>query len=688
MKLILKTIALIVLISIKIVQAQAPEWEVAIKGKYDWMTVHQTGILLVKTSESLLGIDPETKQVQWQLPDMPIDDADDLQNIENTPFARVEKSSPIPGKDRTIILDVYRGLILFDSKTSDIKRIDIVEVLPSINRLYVKGRIDKKPTARLIDLEDGKSVWETDLSGKTGFMVGMGVDIDEEAYIPFTDKEGNVLIPIPLQKKLRKVDGKTGQTIWEKETGIIKRIFVNPKADKVYTYVREGKGLKAVSTLMALDIQTGEPIWKNQDVRYNFHLVYETGFILGMNGHLQLVDYDTGKPIQEFKVDNGEDIKFFRYTDNGILIATYGSYSPVNNNKPKGLTKLLLNRVATSGSPTSGGLASFVYLLDKQGNRIWKSEGLRGNFYNFDFVGQNALYLMTEQQFNLIDLSSGNFIQTEEFNFTSETQKDEVIYAERIVFANKQNDYVILYTDSKVYKIGFSAIREYTPIISKVNFRGGKEEKPNSLEQLDNGNYLLSSNQNLLCFNQTGSVLYSEYYPKPGRFGRFMGRLALSLGKTLLRTAVYYFLMYDALTNGLISQAVAGINQVRQKIARVGISTQIDLDTWSVNMNIAMSNRYMIAFASIPLNGKISKSYEQIQQREQNLLTKNQHKYIFSKSDEKVEGLLKINTEDNKTLSFIKFDDKSPAYEIDNFNGNLYFVNEQGSISVFSLNKN
>jgi outer membrane protein assembly factor BamB len=681
MKLFLNSIFLLLLISIKYLQAQAPEWEVAIKGKYDWMTVHQTGMLLVKTSEALLGIDPETKQVQWQLPDLPIDDADDLQNIENTPFARVDKSSPIPGKDRTLILDVYRGLILFDSKESDIKRIDIVEILPSINRLYVKGRIDKKPAVRLINLEDGKTVWETDLSGKAGLLAGFGVDIDEEAYIPFTDKEGNILIPIPLQKKLRKVDGKTGQTIWEKETGIIKRIFINPKADKVYAYVREGKGLKAISTLMALDIQTGEPIWKEQNLRYNFHLVYETGFILGLNGHLQLVDYDTGKKLQEFKMDGDEDIKFFRYTDNGILIATYGS--PTANNKGKGLAKLL-----SSSASSATDRATFVYLFDKQGRKQWKSEGLGGNFYNFDFVGQNALYLMTDRQFNLIDLSNGNFIQPQEFNFPYEVKKDEAVYADRIVFANRENDYVVLYTDEKVYKIGFSAIQKYTPMVSKVNFRGGKEENPNSLEQLDNGNYLLSSNQNLLCFDQSGKVIYSEYYPKPGRFGRFMGRLALSLGKTLLKTAVYYLLIYDAFTNGLISQVIVGVNQITQKVARVGLSVQIDLDTWSVNMNVAMSNKYMTAFTSIPLNKEINKSYQQMQQREQNLLARNQNKYIFSKSDDKVEGLLKINANDNKTLSFIKFDDKSPAYEIDNFNGNLYFVNEQGAISVFNLNKN
>lgn len=682
MKTLLKICVALWLISTQAVVAQAPEWDVAPKGNYKWMTVHQSGMLLVYTSEGLQGIDPETHKVEWTLPDLPIKDADDLLDVENTPFIKIEKDSKIPGQDQTLVIDVTRGLILFDSKVAKMKRIDVIEILASINKLYIKGKVGKQYFAKLIDLEDGKSVWEIDLTGvKPKFLENI-MGERGQGDVPVADKYGNILVNMSALGKLFYLDGKTGQTLWEKEGSMS---FISPKADKVYMFNEivgaKKKGFMAGRDrsyfMTAYDIKTSNEVWKTEKADHSFQLNYEKGVMLAGRGSLQLIDYENGKILQEYKIEELDEIKYFRYIGEGLLIAAKGR----SGEKVKTLL----------GTSQGGAEGVHLYFFDKQGGLKWKSPILQGEFYNFEPVGVSHVFLMTTSYFNIYSMASGQAVHQVPLLFVSKLDKNKnEVPAERMALASPLTDFVMVYTEDKIYKIGTTnnVTREHKPVINKVKFKGGgNEDVPNSLETLENGNFLLSNPQNLLSFDQNGSIIYQEYYPKPGRFGRFMGRFALSFGKTLLRVAIAYILINDAMNNGLISQTLDKINSITQRTARVGVGFQIDLSTFSVNMNLSLNNRYARGYTSIPLNPKVSKSYKGMEMRNESLMTAKQpYKYIFSKSEDKVEGLLKISTADNKTLSFVRFDDKSPDYEIDNFNGNLYFVNEQGAINTFALN--
>ncbi|NJL13710.1 MAG: PQQ-binding-like beta-propeller repeat protein [Microscillaceae bacterium] len=687
-------------------QTQDVKWKIALDSDWKWWEIHNTGLLIVQTSKSLYGIDPETEQVLWQRDDLPTEARESFTFNEEAPYVTIiakiagtgtankvmSKINPL-GKnketvdtDREIILDAYRGVTLFDSKGSGIKRVADFYALPNINKMLIIGRLGGKPGARLIDLSEGEMVWEADLSGgKSAFGMFLKESTEDEPFTlaPEADKDGHIIIPFPSFKKVAKYDGQTGSLIWEKEIGVLQDAYISPDGSKFMVLVDEkdsapGKAIFSASSLkmgfanlfkdwmspsilLALNTENGEEVWRNSCGVFNFLLTYEENMVLGSEGRLRMVDYNTGQLTVEYGLDKGENIETFRFTDVGLLVASS------NNDR------------------------SFLYLFAKDGSKKWKSEALSGRFYQFEISGKNV-YLMTGEQLGAYSLSSGSPVMRKNVVFGTETEKrgsENVTFpARRIILPDAEKKIYILYTEGKIYRVDL-ALGETKEIIAKINFKGDGEDRPFKLDKVEGG-YLLSSKQNLLAFDAEGNILYQKYYNAPGSaFGRALGRFAKNFALFVGRAALTVYLWTDFLSYGPVSQTLVAAYQVTAPVRQVlsagyVVEQRIYNFTRPVNQsiqrNIARARQIKSA-----LNPKSELAVKRIIERREKEASFSKYKYIFARNEDKTEGLYQVDIRTNKELAFLPFDDKTPEYEIDYVNGNLYFLSKKNEISVFEL---
>ncbi len=747
-------------------QDQEVKWKTTIEGNFKWWDILDTGILMVQSSDALYGIDPEKQEIVWTINDLPSDNQEDFLPVENTPFIRISKGkfgNKLLNADNTreVIIDAYRGIVLFDSKTSDIKQVEKVNFLPSINRLFVQGKIEKSLGGRFINLDDGSKAWEVDLSDGKSLLTTL-VDkyvFEDESYgtpvslAPVSDKNGNVILALPRYKALVKLDGKTGETIWRKELGEVRQFYLSPEKDKILIYSydlepdfraslpavlndeasttaeepekkskiiglnpfkknkkqntgdedaldeenaakakKEKKGVfglaKSVKevvsgdtdnpfirSLFTLDVETGEALWHYQPDFYRIFVPYGKRFLLASKGHLRFLDFNTGNIEASYRVKPGETVVFYRFQKDGVYVATT---APNQKNK-----------------------ITYLYKFTNDGELVWTTPSLPGNHWDFGFAGQGKFYILTLTHLSIFDSGTGKEIAQKrlEFPYTikQETRNGETVnvkyVADRILLSDPLSESLFIYYKGGQYVYRMDAKDgKVNRIISDIGFKGGKEEEgAHSLEILPDGNYLISSNQNFLCFDKDGKVIYRKYYRKPGRFARSLGNFGKALGAVTAYYAGSYallvgyaYLYKDFLSNGPITRVGRALDSKNAQLAKSGIVQAKDLFEISRNINFSASASFDNT-ADVPLNPKIQEAYDRIESRVVSLFSSSKYKYVFSRNDDKTEGLFQLDVYQDKELTFIPFDDKTPEYEIDYIRGELYFLSEKNEISVFEL---
>lgn len=744
---------ILVLLSYSKLAAQMPQsiaWKINFEGSFKWWNIHDTGVLLLQTSEALYGIDPEKEEIIWFLDNLPSKKEEDFKYMPNTPFVQVITNG-IAGNGRDIVFDAYRGIILFDNRESNIKKIEIVHFLPSINRLYIQGLIDKIPAARIINLDNGKGEWEINLAtkkSKVSLLFNKLLNIDQEALAlkPVADKFGNILIHLPRYKTLLKLDGKTGDIIWEKEIGIFYKFFLTPQKDKLFIISRELQpdfisnlpnpvnqnygdeiyGTKSTSgetkeskrlsvkkektgllqklksksnnnassarpreiLLLAIDVVSGDVVWNYASHSYFDYITYENELMISPCGKLVFLKYQTGEELASYKLHDEDAIVMPYFFKDEVYIVAVGRFRDDNNNK--GATKKVsLFRKTSNKNPK--GLFTYVYKFNDKGERLWVSPPIKGYQWKFGEAGHNKLFLMTRKEINLLEAQTGqplleNPLEIPWYEKKGPDNKTIIEYYDRILLADKLEELIIIYFFglNKIYTID-TYNGKARLVADEIKFRGGKEERPNSLIPLANGGYLLSSSQNLFAFDKNGKELYDKYYPRPNRFGRALSKFGKNLSGGLINIAAQGVLITDAINNGPITQTQNKFGNYNLDILIAGVEGVLDLNTYANRVNALIRSKYD-SLENVTLNNDILIAYKRIKNREIAIFASSRYKYIFSK-EENMEGLYQLNIYENKQLTFIPFDDKTPEYEIDYITGDLFFLSNKSEISVFSLAK-
>ena len=104
-----------------------PEWTRDFAAPIQWQRATALGQLLVSTTAVLHAVDPNSGQVLWSHRDLANLPASGLDEIEGSPLVLISDGAENP---RTVVLNVFNGQLVFDSRAAGLGQISKPRVLP------------------------------------------------------------------------------------------------------------------------------------------------------------------------------------------------------------------------------------------------------------------------------------------------------------------------------------------------------------------------------------------------------------------------------------------------------------------------------------------------------------------------------------------------------------------------------
>lgn len=442
------------------------------------------------------------------------------------------------------------------------------------------------------------------------------------AMVGVPDVKGNTII-IPGLKNVKAYDISTGAEKWTAEVKNATRISSNDETSEIYAFRTRGGN----TVVYKINGDSGSLLWADGNK---------------LKGNLAR----------------------YEFTKAGLAVVTN-----VDNSGKKGLGKL-----------ASGGSQSKIYLLDiNSGIDLWekspKTKGYVSHFYieddgilfgvasgginkiSFDGVPQwkkplktgagiqlmarvpKGVIYISESDADIINMDSGESV----FGKPIKYKRSEVVAS---TFDQARDRFLLTCKDG-IYAIDGND-GSYELINNSPNFEG--KEMANSIE-IRNNAILLSSDQNMTWLDFGGSETNHVFHRAPGKsaFGLILvGTLtAMSAAATISHSAQAGYLKG------------AGVPSYSSSVSY----HEAQADSWA---NVADQG-----FQEMAKRFKASKATENAS-------------FILTKIDGGV-GLVKIDKDTGETLKEVLVKDKKPMYEVDEFEGVLYFKASNNTIYAYDL---
>ena len=231
-----------------------------------------TGMVLVKTSGSVYGIDPENHNILWENEALSKLDFSAYTEIPFTPYVFFEdkpllnsnflsKTLNTKGVSR-VIVDVTSGKIMFNSRDQGFQAVFNTILLPGQNAVLVDGKIDEGFGIGLYDFETGTPKWLTKVSSDF-FSRTKGAVLNQEKVL--LDADNNIFWL--RNRQLLKIDLKTG-AIEHDEKGISSILF-DEKKGRLYISSNKlrGEKLNQETAIYAMDPKNMESVWQRPPAR-------------------------------------------------------------------------------------------------------------------------------------------------------------------------------------------------------------------------------------------------------------------------------------------------------------------------------------------------------------------------------------------------------------------------------------
>ncbi|WP_411029704.1 hypothetical protein [Spongiimicrobium sp. 3-5] len=447
-----------------------------------------TGIVLVKTSESVYGIDPEEQDIIWENEKIGKLDFNRYSEIPFTSYAFFEDKPVINSKflSKTLntkgisraIVDVTNGKIIFNSNEHGFQAVFNTLLLPEINAVLVDGKIDEGFGIGLFDFETGNRIWMTNIASDF-FTRTKGAILNEEKVI--LDADQNIFWL--KNRHLLKIDLKTGSIKYDKKG--ITSILSNEDGNKFYISSNHlsGKKLNQETVIYAVDPKNMDSLWSRPPVRV-------VGNIMETNLDKDQLVVITSKGFNIINADNGK--KKWGKSDPLPLIKkivpTKDSYLVVQEN--------MLTRIDRFGHNTWDTPLKITYANNENPVHIFDDDPY-------------ALFI-TPSRANRIQIESGRKIWKEDLALFDAD------------FINRN-----LKLELPHHRVWFNPETGQFPVFSENNFylfNNRDTLAPQSLHKFDFGRrfpelkirddaYLLFESNNFYLFNFSGSLVYKKEYP-------------------------------------------------------------------------------------------------------------------------------------------------------------------------------
>lgn len=436
--------------------------------KVNWMQQTNTGSLVAATDLALVGIDPKTKKINWEIKELGSASEDKFENIQGTPYFMVETAKTLGfGKPQTSIIEAETGKIVFNSNEAEMK-ISGKRPLYHLGALLIEGTRNKRSFIALLDFSSGKERWSKDIgAAKTGLRALLNTK-SIFTVPPMVDKNANLII---IDKEtvvcLNSVDG---SEVWKKE-------FKEKIEDALLTYDRSSMFVSYENRIDLLKTDNGISAYGEKLLKLNGKCnglapYDEKSYILKHSEGVNIIDAVTGELRwkKESSLDNINDI---RLTAHGILA--------INNAEKE--TKF--------------------YLINNEGKKVWKFE-LSSPAAIIEPTEKGILYF-TDSRANLVEYEKGK-----------ELWKRDIKIRKRPAFGfDNEKSRLLVYSDDKLNAFSLND-GNMTVLTESLPLKDYDEDKELATIEVRKNGYFINSLQNTSLVDFDGKVIFNHNYKEAG----------------------------------------------------------------------------------------------------------------------------------------------------------------------------
>jgi outer membrane protein assembly factor BamB len=470
--------------------AQEPAWKLSLEKGVEWTKYTPNKILLVGSSDwGLHGVDASTGQLLWSNADLYNSakalkgtdgkklgyTADLIQVLEdpNDPkvsdFAMVKYTDNIMVKN-FVVINIRTGELVINPKMAGMPVVKIIGPEQATFNYDGSGYISELKgvllTASFVDMyKAGKPYTQiTKFIDLESVKVAWECDQFSSIFLPIVTSDNNLLFI--GEKTSAKINAKTGEPVWTFEVADKKNNFeafdANIRLTEGYFYQKKGNQ----GGVSAVELTSGKVLWEKPLSTKDAPMLKAENFgvIVADEKNFTLMEAESGNTKWTAKKLSGIVVDLGR--DRGIAVGEKGKYLTV---------------------------------LDKNtGAEKW-SQKIKGIQID-QMTGAGIMYQNEEGSIGLID-----------FDGNLKWGNKDMIKGPGILRAKSALDSEIFYADGKVFHVNL-VNGEKKEIIGKVDFN--EKETPDNLE-FTGSNFVLSSSQNMLGFDESGRVQFQQHWASP-----------------------------------------------------------------------------------------------------------------------------------------------------------------------------
>lgn len=593
--------------------AQEPQWKLTLEKGVEWTKHTPNKILLIGSTDwGLHGVDASTGKLLWSNEDLYNSakalkgpdgkklgyTADLIQVLEDPNDSKISDFAVVKYTDNVmvknfVVINIRTGEVVINPKMAGMPVVKVIGPEVATFNYYGSGYIPElKSVLITASFEDMYQ------AGKPYVQITKFISLETGKIIWESDKFSSIFLPVVTEdnnllfigeKTSAKINAKTGEPFWTFEVAEKKNNFeafdANIRLTEGYFYQKKGNQ----GVVSAVELGSGKVLWE--------------------------------KPLAT------KDAPLLKAENFGVIVADEKNFTlmEASNGNTKWTAKKLSGIVVDLGRDRGiavGEKDKYLTVLDKNtGEEKW-SQKIKGIQID-QMTGAGIMYRDEEGSVGLIDFE-GNL----------KWGSKDMIKGPGVLRAKPSLDKEIFYADEKVYSVDL-VTGEKTVIVSKVEFN--EKETPDALE-FTGSNFVLSSSQNMMGFDENGKVLFQEHWASP--------KISLA-GRIALRT-MQVAMVAMAAANAYAEGASTGPMGYQSSASRqYGIQREFFED---------MAGAF----------GQMAN------QRFKASISRGIYNFILTDVGEGV-GLVKVDKVSGKEMGKIVLNDKEPVYDSDPENGMIFY---------------
>ncbi|MBP8791683.1 MAG: PQQ-binding-like beta-propeller repeat protein [Lutibacter sp.] len=631
--LIKKSIFVALLFSVYSILAQkseTPHTTYDLNSKINEMTLTVGGVLVVATNDGLVGIRPTQKEPVFTFNNFGQLKPEETEFIPGSPYIVVSQgaNSKFAGltKTKRAVLDYVTGAVIFNSETDNWNQIFTCNIVLPQNKLIVSGI--QKEGDKFEKMTPKVAIYDL-ASKKLDFSffldkpgrVGIARDLSVTG-VPLLLKD---IIIVPTAQGLI-AKSHSGADAWENKVKGVNWMVSDKSEKEIYGFETTTNGK---NTRIHKIGNNGAELWKDdRKVQGNV-----SNFQILPQGLAVVSDKNDGGSSSILATKNESEIAF--------LSASSGEDLWDKAPKTKGYVQhFYVQEDGILFGIQEGGINKISF----DGNTLFKKPLKTGENIMIMAETPQGLIYITSEDTNIVNLKTGDQVWKKPLKYKNST-------AVASTFDSSKNRYLIA-ADGTVFAIDAKT----SDIKELANVKFDEKEVANTM-QMRNENIFLSSSQNLAMLGTDGKEMYHEYYKSPGQSG-FVKILVgvVAVASTGLAMA---------------HAAKAGMNKTNSYGSSNDLSNYNDYGKENQRAADMFSAIGSASFAVMSKRFKATAATEDAQ-------------FILTKLDDGV-GIVKVDKNTGKVAKEIVLNDKKPEYQIDEFEGFLYYKANNNTINAYNL---